>query len=394
MPAPFVLTFKCLAFSILVILALSVAFVMTLSVLLPAPAPLLVHPFEGIMALDTERTLTQSNNDPPIAPSGEGRTNRNLPYATMQGCIDDYTSRGTWKGDTWTTFQRPTCSSFANWSVQELPQVISPYRIGFMGDSTTRSDLRAFEETYGCPRTDLDEATVFQKKDASGKYICHLSEQSRNLTKCGIPPVVNMDCTGVSFRYYYKVYPWTPLDAWYFAQPELFRDIDVLVISLGRWFAYYGPFDGNYYGPYGLLNITRDMDTFLFQLKQVFSGLILYQSEYPLHTKKSKNTVFPVPCAHAKCGSCDKTEEFECEQTVTLERPQSDLELRSVVERHQVLYLDRWNISKSLPLEYYQLWYCGFETYHQWYCDHHLYFVALQHLRLIANVVTQMLGYS
>jgi hypothetical protein len=143
-----------------------------------------------------------------------------------------------------------------------------------------------------------------------------------------------------------------------------------------------------------LLNITRDMDTFLFQLKQVFSGLILYQSEYPLHTKKSKNMVFPVPCAHAKCGSCDKTEEFECEQTVTLERPQSDLELRSVVERHQVLYLDRWNISKSLPLEYYQLWYCGFETYHQWYCDHHLYFVALQHLRLIANVVTQMLGYS
>jgi hypothetical protein len=394
MPSPFAVTFKSLALSILAILALSVVIIMALSLLLPAPAPLLGNPVEGRVFFDPEITATTpTHHSDHNALSAARRTNRNLPYSTLQRCIDEYTSRGAWNRDAWMTVQSPTCS-FQNWSVQELPKVVAPYRIGFMGDSTTRSDLRAFEETYNCPRTDLDEATVFQKKDASGKYICHLSEQSRNLTKCGIPPIVNMDCNGVSWRYFYKVYPWTPLDAWYFTQPELFRDIDVLVISLGRWFVYYGPFDGTYYGPYGLLNITRDMDTFLVQLKQVFSGLILYQSEYPLHTAKSKKTVFPVPCTHGKCGSCDKTEEWECAQTVTLERPQSDLELRAVVEHHHVLYLDRWNVSKSLPLEYYQLWYCGVETYHQWYCDHHLYFVAMQHLRLIANVVTKMLGYS
>jgi hypothetical protein len=312
-------------------------------------------------------------------------TTSNIPYASMQRCIDEYTSNGAWKGDTWTTTLNHSTCGFRHWSVEQLPSVLRPFRLGFMGDSTTRSDLRAFEEMYDCPKTDLDEMAVFQKKGPDGRYICDLSEQSRNLTKCGIPPIVDMTCREVSFLYFYKVYPWTSLDEWYVSQPDLFRNIDVLVISLGRWFVYYQP--------YGTLNVTRDMDTFMVSLKRVFSGTVLYQSEYAAHAEKSRKTVYPVNCSHGACQNCDQNDEaWECVQTVTLPRPRSDLELRSVVERHQVLYLDRWNISKSLPLEYYQLWYCNTEFYHEWSCDHHLHFVALQHLRLIANVVTKILG--
>lgn len=139
--------------------------------------------------------------------------------------------------------------------------------IGSMGDSTTRSDLRAWEEEFNCPRTDLGERNVFQKLKEDGlSYVCSAREQSMHLTKCLIPPIVNLtNCprdSAIAFRYFYKIYPWTPLDQWYLKQPGLFQDIDVLVISMGRWFGYY-----NWNGlP---LNVTNDTETFLTQLRKV-----------------------------------------------------------------------------------------------------------------------------
>jgi hypothetical protein len=325
------------------------------------------------------------------------RNQLNISYPQLQHCIDEYTSQGSWQGDTWTV-QQPC--GFTYWKTEDLPLLFQPFRVGFMGDSTTRSDIRAFEETFGCPRTDLDEMAVFQRRDENGTYVCQLSEQSMNLDKCGIPPILDISCNGANWRYFYKVYPWTPLDQWYLAQPELFNDIDVLVISLGRWFPYYEPI--------GSLDVTRDMDTFMVELKKVFSGTILYQSEYAIHHEKTAKLTQEqrVSCPHARCGDCgpwgtfDEVDDWECAATITMERPRSDWEIRSVVAHHDALYLDRWNISKSLPLEYFQLWYCrdGGRNSHlpldhnQWDCNHHLYFVALQHLRLIATVMMQMLG--
>jgi hypothetical protein len=321
-----------------------------------------------------------------------------LTYEMLQQCIDNYTSQGSWQGGAWTTpdpladycgFQPSNNETDAN--ADALPGAFRPYRVGFMGDSTTRSDLRGFEEVFRCPRTNLDEMAVFQRRGPDGNYVCRLGEQSINLTKCGIPPMVDMvNCSGVNWKYFYKVYPWTPLDEWYMAQPNLFAEFDVLVVSIGRWFPYYEP-------P-GTLNVTRDMETFIVELQKVFSGTILYQSEYAMHHDLTVNVQHHVSCAHATCSDCgpgasyDTKKEWECSQTVTMPRPQSDYEIRSVLERYQIPYLDRWNISKSLPMEYFQLWYCHDGDHNQWNCNHHLQFVALQHLQLIANVILNVLG--
>ena len=248
--------------------------------------------------------------------------------------------------------------------------------IAFMADSTTRSDLTAWEDAHGCPRTDkLGDKRQFQKKDKDGTYVCRLWEQSINLTRCGIPPIVQTECpAGVTFRYFYKVYPWAPLDEWYLAQPDLLRDVDAVVISLGRWFEYYEPQE--------TFNVTKEFETFIVSLQKVYSGIILYQSEYARHEMRSADAKFHVPCQHATCRDCpdtDPTQPHECAQTITEERPRSDIEMRSVLERYRIPYLDRWSISKSLPLEYFKLWYCNDGQHSQWDCDHHLYFVAMQH---------------
>jgi hypothetical protein len=309
----------------------------------------------------------------------------NVPHSTLQQCIDEYTTRGAWHGSKWTTDTADSPCQFNDWSDDELSVVFRPFKVGFMGDSTTRSDLRAFEEIFHCERTDLDEASVFQKKDESGAYLCQLSEQSINLDKCGVPPMVDMNCRGVSWRYFYKVYPMTPLDEWYLARPELFADLDVVVISLGRWFPYYEPRES--------LDVEGHFDIFITELKKVFPGTILYQSEYPMHDSEKRNILpeHQVSCPHAKCVDCGVQEEFACAREVTIPRPESDEKMRTVAERHQVPYLDRWDVSKSLPMEYFELWYCHDGDTHQWFCNHHLHFVAMQHLRLIANVMWKLL---
>jgi hypothetical protein len=331
-----------------------------------------------------------------------------LTYEMLQECIDRYTSQGSWQSGVWSSvrpleehcgfqFQSATNESTSPTAIayrdfHRLPRAFRRFRVGFMGDSTTRSDLRGFEEVFHCPRTDLDENAVFQRKDKDGNYICRLGEQSIKLNKCGIPPMIEINnCTGVHWKYFYKVYPWTPLDAWYMSkkrQPSVFHRLDVLVISMGRWF--------RFYEPKGSLNVTRDMETFIVELRQVYPGIILYQSEYALHHALTTNVQNHVTCPHATCSDCepggaiDTRNEWECSQTVTNPRPQSDYEIRSVLERHQILYLDRWNISKSLPMEYFKLWYCHDGYHNQWDCDHHLHFVALQHLQLIANVINTL----
>jgi hypothetical protein len=305
-----------------------------------------------------------------------------MPYSTLQNCIDEYTTRGAWNRAKWTA-DTDSCQ-FNDWSDHELPDVFRPFKVGFMGDSTIRSDLRAFEEACQCERTDLDEASVFQKIDENGAYICKLSEQSINLDKCGVPPIVDMKCNGVSWRYFYKVYPMTPLDEWYFARPELFADLDVVVVSLGRWFPHYEPFES--------LDVEGHFNIFITELKRVFPGTILYQSEYPMHDLE-KRKIMPehqVSCPHAKCVDCGDQEEFACAREVTIPRPESDAKMRTVAERHQVPYLDRWDISKSLPMEYFELWYCHDGETNQWFCNHHLQFVAMQHLRLVANVIVKL----
>ena len=307
-----------------------------------------------------------------------------MPYARLQGCIDEYTSRGSWDNTSKWDTKTDSCQ-FKDWPEEDLPTIFQPFRVGFMGDSTTRSDLRTFEEIFHCDRTDLDEMSRFQRLDEEGNYVCQLSEQSMNLTKCGIPPVVDVSCNNVAWRYFYKVYPMTPLDEWYFERPELFANLDVVVISLGRWFPYYEPYES--------LDVEAHFDAFITKLKTVFSGIILYQSEYPMHDKIKKD-VLPehrVTCAHAKCIDCGNDEEYVCAREVTEDRPQSDLDMRKVTERHEVPYLDRWNVSKSLPMEYFRLWYCHDGETNQWYCNHHLQFVGLQHLRLVYNVILQLL---
>ena len=130
------------------------------------------------------------------------------------------------------------------------------------------------------------------------------------------------------------------------------------------------------------MDVTREVDQFIFELKKVYSGLIIFQSQYAGHTISVEKSKYPVNCTHGLMNR-----KFECEQTIIIDRPKEDDEIRSVVEQHQIAYLDRWNISKSLPIEYYKKWLCGKRKFLSWYCDHHLSFVAMQHLRLIASVI-------
>lgn len=318
-----------------------------------------------------------------VAPTNdkvEGSPSPKTPHLSIQACIDEYTSRGSWNGDKWEVpegMMNPECLSWLNTSLgnNEILSTIQQFKVGFMGDSTTRSDLRALEETFLLPRTNLDEASVFQKKHPNGTYICHLAEQSMNLTKCGIPPIINTS----HYRYFYKVYPKAPLDQWYFSEvPHMFRDLDVVVISLGRWLVYHHWASSE--------ELAQDINSFLLDLRKVYSGKIVYQSSYAYHTVSVEHATYPVPdCQHGLFG------EYDCVQTVTEERPQYDSVFRSVMEDHSILYLDRWNISTTLPQEYYQLWLCDKPDFHSWSCDHHLYFVAMQHLRLVANVVRKIL---
>lgn len=303
-------------------------------------------------------------------------------YEQLQSAIDEYTS-GSWVGDKWNSsspFSLDGLNQTNTAVLQAFESVGRNLTIGFMGDSTTRSDLRAWEEEFKCPRTNLDEQSVFQKLKQDGSYVCDAGEQTVNLTKCLIPPIVNLtNCpggSGLSFRYFYKIYPWTPLDEWYLERPDLFQDIDVLIISMGRWFGYW----------YGPLNVTRDTETFLTQLRKVYSGRILYQSEYASHTIPfDESSKEPVNCPHDVLVN-SPTNKYVCAKTTDEERPQRDYDIRSVTGRLQLPYLDRWNVSSTLPNEYYASWLCG-KAFHSWGCDHHLGFVAMEHMRLIAHVL-------
>lgn len=335
---------------------------------------------------DVHQKTTNRNTPQGVARNHTSPKNITSSYELLQSCIDDYTSRGYWKKSKWevsdnnSNSMNPACG-FEQQNLttdQDILVALQNVTIGFMGDSTTRSDIRAFEETFQWPRTNLDESLVFQKKKEDGGYICEPWEQSMNLTKCGIPPIIN---TG-NFRYFYKIYPWTPLDRWFFKDPELFRDLDVLVISIGRWLKFSA-----------LLNnekeIVLDFEVFLKKLRTVYSGKILYQSEYPTHTvhiDHVKEPNLPNNCTHGLMN-----EKYECAQTVSEERPAHDVAIRSLMERHRVLYLDRWNVSKTLPLDYYKIWLCGKPSFHSWSCDHHLYFVGMEHFRLLAHVVRSIL---
>ena len=322
---------------------------------------------------------TKRNTQKGVARNHASQENSTSSYELLQSCIDDYTSRGYWKKSKWEVSDINPACGFEQRNLttdRDILVALQNLTIGFMGDSTTRSDIRAFEETFRWPRTNLDESLVFQKKREDGGYICEPWEQSVNLTKCGIPPIIN---TG-NFRYFYKIYPWTPLDRWFFKDPELFRDLDVLVISIGRWLKFSA-----------LLNnekeIVLDFEVFLKKLRTVYSGKILYQSEYPAHMVHIEHVKHPI----ANCTHGLLNEKYECAPTVTEERPLRDVAIRSLVERHRVLYLDRWNVSKTLPLDYYKIWLCGKPSFHSWSCDHHLYFVGMEHFRLLAHVVRSIL---
>lgn len=300
-------------------------------------------------------------------------------YEELQTAIDTYTL-GSWSGDEWNSTSPFQGLHHVN-DILEVFQNVSEgqnFTIGFMGDSTTRSDLRAWEEEFKCTRTELDERNAFQKLKDDGMYVCHVSEKSVNLTKCGIPPIVNVsncpDDSGLSFRYFYKIYPWTPLDQWFLQQTDLFQDIDVLVISMGRWLVYWN----------GQMNVTGDMEHFLVELQRVYTGKVLYQSEYAQHTISLDASKPPVNCEHDPMVT--DSDKYVCTSSIDWERPQRDLDLRSVMERFQVPYLDRWNISKTLPIEHYESWLCG-NQFSSWFCDHHLGFVAMEHMRLIAHVL-------
>mmetsp|Transcript_8291 Transcript_8291/g.11818 ORF Transcript_8291/g.11818 Transcript_8291/m.11818 type:complete len:395 (-) Transcript_8291:230-1414(-) len=329
-----------------------------------------------------------------------------LSITNLQECIDAYTSRGYWEKNQWTLPQSYTDGEttmantddnneyYSHCQFQEqllhltnaqILQTLSSVTIGFMGDSTTRSDIRAYEETFGWTRTNLDEAQVFQRKDKNGTYVCALNEQSFNLTKCGIPPIVETH----NIRYFYKVYPWSPLDEWYFREEQhhLFHDLDVLVISIGRWLIHRSESSEE---------IATLMSTFLTKLRQIFNGTILYQSEYGSHTMddeiiQSDPKLQALQIQH-NCSHGLMNRQFDCLQTTPETRPPHDLVIRSVVtsKSHSILYLDRWNISQTLPLEHYQSWLCGKPSFHSWFCDHHLGFVAMQHFRLLAYVVHQI----
>lgn len=368
-------------FSLLVLLGFMAAFVC-------------LRPHMPLWLMSSLSSASQNSN------KSQRRINDTVSYEQLQQCVDLATSRGFWKGSSWSVPDHPASCGFLpattsapaednqedNDDDKALASIFRLVKVGFLGDSTTRSDLRAWEEHFSCERTNLDEAQVFQLKDEKGNYICEPHEQSFNLTKCGKPPIIDVsNCPqGVSFRYFYKIYPWTPLDRWFLTKRSyLFQDLDVVVISMGRWFVYYQPHDE--------FNITDQFDTFLVELKKVYQGVILYQSEYTEHLSKSSEIQFPVACTpHAVCGDCSDTEQWECSQNDVTERPNSDVELRAVLERHRILHLDRWNVSKSLPLEYYQPWYCHNGTHNQWDCSHHLGVVAMQHMRLIANVIKNL----
>ena len=333
----------------------------------------------------------------------------------LQRCLDDYTSQGSWDdqarwvgggpsnigGKNTNQTSSSVCPSFDHHvfpTKEDIATAWSNLTIGFMGDSTTRSDLRAWEEEFGCPRTNLYEASLFQKKHPKNRtHICKLHEQSINLDKCGIPPILNMtQCPSppnppnnenddqssvVSFRYWYKVYPWTPLDQWYLQSPqsELFEDLDVLVISIGRWFKYRRSQH---------INVTNEIDQFLVELQKVYTGVILFQSPYAKHTVPVTQSTCPVPCTHGLMN-----EKWQCEATITAPKPKDDEDLRSVVVHHQphpIPYIDRWDISTALPIEYYHTWLCEKPKFHSWFCDHHLSFVAMEHFRMIARVVSAL----
>ena len=85
----------------------------------------------------------------------------------LQICLDEYMPKGSWVKDRWvsTASMKPACPSFNKYQQSDdISVALMNLMIGYMGDSTNQSDLRAWEEQFGCPRTDLDVASIFQRK--------------------------------------------------------------------------------------------------------------------------------------------------------------------------------------------------------------------------------------
>lgn len=107
----------------------------------------------------------------------------------------------------------------------------------------------------------------------------------------------------------------------------MFCDLDVIVISLGRWLVYHHWASNE--------ELAQDVNSFLLDLRKVYSGKIVYQSSYAHHTVSVEHATYPMPdCQHGLFG------EFDCVQKVTKERPEYDSVFRSVMEDHSILYLD------------------------------------------------------
>ena len=334
----------------------------------------------------------------------------------LQRCLDDYTSQGSWDDQARWVGGGPSNIGGKNTNQTPRHRYARPLTITcFQQKKILRPpgrilrldlwEIRPLAPIFARGKKNLDvhepicmKLRCFKKKHPNnGTHICKLHEQSINLDKCGIPPILNMtQCPSppnppnnenddqssvVSFRYWYKVYPWTPLDQWYLQSPqsELFEDLDVLVISIGRWFKYRRSQH---------INVTNEIDQFLVELQKVYTGVILFQSPYAKHTVPVTQSTCPVPCTHGLMN-----EKWQCEATITAPKPKDDEDLRSVVVHHQphpIPYIDRWDISTALPIEYYHTWLCEKPKFHSWFCDHHLSFVAMEHFRMIARVVAAL----
>jgi len=178
------------------------------------------------------------------------------------------------------------------------------------------------------------------------------------------------------------VYPWTPLDEHHFGL-DTFKEIDVLVLSLGRWFPHWDE------EKYGTRDIERKLIHYMTELRKVYSGRVIYQSEYAEHEVGKDGLSMAVNCSHSPCADCGETISHCSYRTWEALPPRHAL-IRNIMTQFQVVFIDRWKISETLPHSYFELWYCGMKNYHPWFCDHHLHFVGLLHMQLVTNVLQRL----
>ena len=205
--------------------------------------------------------------------------------------------------------------------------------------------------------------------------------------KCGVPPVLNpKPCAGVEFKYFYKVWPWAPLDDLYFDREGILDEYDAFVFLNGKWYEYW---EEQHFGP---INIAKNLDRYLKKLRKVFKGPIIFMNEYGYHdsNNEEEGVSDPVDCKFGQDPDLGKKTR-PCSYTSIGERPDHVRTLQKWAKRRKIPYIDRWKISDDLPHEYFKIWYCDKEFHHEWFCDHHLHFVGLQNIQMVANILTRLL---